>query len=232
MPTSKLKNLVKSILPECLWNRARGLRAAIYQSQRRSYDRKFAVHTEGLVEVKELDINNEQRKSSNRYEATPRAVFLKMLRSFQIDYRRFTFIDIGSGKGAVLLYASEFPFRRIIGVEVSAKLNQIAEANIRNYRHNMRCKDITTLCADAVTFSLPNEPLVLYLWNPFNKEMVKEMFSRFERSLKECPRQVIVMSLNPDVVDVLDKLHWLERIGSGWNHSIYRNKLGEGEAVA
>ena len=225
MPRSKLKILVENILPKFLWNNARRLRAAIYQSRRRSYDRHFSVDTQGSVEISEMGINDKQRKSSNRYEATPHLVFLKMLRSFQIDYRRFTFVDIGSGKGAVLLYASEFPFRRIIGVEISATLNQIAAANIRKFRHNnMRCKDITTLCADGVTFPLPNDPLVLYLWNPFNNEMIEEMFSKIERSLKECPRQVIVMSLNPDVAVVLDKLHWLKRIGRGWNHSIYRNE--------
>src|ERR687885_509057 len=35
-------------------------------------------------------------------------------------------IDFGSGKGRVLFLAAHYGFRKIIGVELSAKLNQIA----------------------------------------------------------------------------------------------------------
>src|SRR2546430_8863932 len=39
------------------------------------------------------------------------------------------FIDFGSGKGRVLFVAAHYPFRKVIGVELSAKLNQIASSN-------------------------------------------------------------------------------------------------------
>jgi SAM-dependent methyltransferase len=41
----------------------------------------------------------------------------------------YTFIDLGCGKGRALLVASEFPFRAIIGVELSSRLAEIARRN-------------------------------------------------------------------------------------------------------
>ena len=38
----------------------------------------------------------------------------------------YTFLDIGSGKGRVLMLASDAPFRHIVGVELSPALTAIA----------------------------------------------------------------------------------------------------------
>ena len=45
--------------------------------------------------------------------------------------RQFTFVDIGSGKGRTLLMASQFPFRKIVGVELIAELHQRDQENLR-----------------------------------------------------------------------------------------------------
>jgi tRNA1(Val) A37 N6-methylase TrmN6 len=42
-------------------------------------------------------------------------------------------VDIGSGKGRVLLMASEFGFKEARGVEFSLNLCEIAKKNIENY---------------------------------------------------------------------------------------------------
>lgn len=40
------------------------------------------------------------------------------------------FLDLGSGKGRMVLSAARFPFRRIIGVELSNDLTAIARRNV------------------------------------------------------------------------------------------------------
>jgi hypothetical protein len=209
-----------------MWNTARQMRAWAYRSRQKAFDRRFGVNTTGTVDTHELDVDEEGRKSGNHYEATPRSVFLRMVRSIHIDPRRFSFVDIGSGKGAVLLYASQFPFKRIIGIEHSHRLNEIAEMNIRNYRgSDMQCTDIATLCLDATAYSLPADPLVLYFWNPFKEEMMSRMVANIERSFKEHPRDMVLIFLHPNLEVVLDRVNWLERVDTGWNHAIYRTKL-------
>jgi hypothetical protein len=220
-----VKTFLKNKTPMCVLNTARQLRAYVYRSRQKAFDLRFRVDTAAIVSRNDLDFDEESRKAANRYEATPRSVFLRMIRSIRIDHPRFSFIDIGSGKGAVLLYASIFPWRRIIGIEFSPRLNEIAKQNIVSYRGNdMHCKDIHTVCTDATVYSLPEDPLVLYFANPFKEELMSRMIANVERSFKEHPREMILIFFNPNLEVVLDRADWLERTGRGWNHAIYRTK--------
>ncbi len=53
-----------------------------------------------------------------------------LLRMFQqafarldIDFEKFTFVDLGAGKGRIMLLASNFPFQRVLGVEFVPELH-------------------------------------------------------------------------------------------------------------
>ena len=67
------------------------------------------------------------------YQATEPALFQEMMAALRVDFAEFLFIDLGSGKGRTLLMASEYPFRKILGVELLPELNQIAQENLRKY---------------------------------------------------------------------------------------------------
>ncbi len=49
------------------------------------------------------------------------------------------FVDFGSGMGRILLLAVQYPFRRVVGVELSEELNEIAKANVAANRRRQRC---------------------------------------------------------------------------------------------
>ena len=71
------------------------------------------------------------------YQPTEPALFREMMKtmsSLEIDFQDLTFIDVGSGKGRVLLMAAEYPFRRVLGVELLPALHRVAQANIRAYK--------------------------------------------------------------------------------------------------
>src|SRR5207247_9496640 len=107
---------------------------------------------------------------------------------------RYVFVDMGSGKGAVLLYASEFPFKRIIGVEFSARLHGIAEQNIATYRRKtMKCRDIQSVCIDAAVYAIPPEQAVFFLFNPFKGKVMEGFVDNVGRSLSRHPRDIVVI---------------------------------------
>src|SRR6516165_9854438 len=106
------------------------------------------------------------------YQPTERELFHEMIGTLaehtKLDFREFTFIDLGSGKGRTLLMASDYPFQRIVGVELLPSLNEIAQQNLAQYQsESQKCFAIESTCADATTFDLPLTPLVIYLFNPF-----------------------------------------------------------------
>ena len=55
--------------------------------------------------------------------------------------------------------ASEYPFRRIIGVELLAELNKVAQQNIARYRsQRQKCSAIESHAGDARAFEFPTKP--------------------------------------------------------------------------
>src|SRR5207302_3353759 len=67
------------------------------------------------------------------YQPSDPSLFHETIRNLNIDYRQFEFVDLGSGKGRALLMAADYPFRRIIGVELMLEFHNIAQENIRKY---------------------------------------------------------------------------------------------------
>lgn len=132
------------------------------------------------------------------YQPTEPLAFEEMMGSLPIDFREFTFIDLGSGKGRTLLMASYFPFRKIIGVEILPSLHGIAEQNIRAYKNTSQsCVDLESICTDARHFKFPDDPLILYLFNPLSAGGLTAVLQNLERSLRRVPRTVYLLYHNP-----------------------------------
>ena len=213
-----------SLVPEWAIVMTRPLRHYFLPQTR--FDRKFGVDTRGLLKPEDVGVDPDKRSDAGRYQPTTRADFVRILTSIELDHPRFTFIDLGSGKGATLLYASEFPFRRIIGVELSAALHEIAERNIARYRNRaMKCRDVKSLCLDATAFAFPPEPILLFLFNPFKGQVLDRVVANLERSIESHPRELIVVyhyleSRHP----ALDGATRLRQVRRAADYTLYTNR--------
>ena len=157
------------------------------------------------------------------YQPTDPALFQEMLSSLSIDFRDFIFIDIGSGKGRTLLMASDYSFRCIMGVELLPELSRVAQENIAKYRsESQKCFVIESICGDAREFVFPPEPAVIYLFNPLPEAGLVQLLGNLERSLREHPRQLLVIYHNPVLERILAEQRWLMKIGGTHQYSIYR----------
>jgi len=163
------------------------------------------------------------------YQPTEPAAFHEMLGVWRqiilganLDFGDFTFIDLGSGKGRTLLMASDYPFRRIVGVEVLPSLHQIAQENVRQYKSEaQRCFALESICADATDFPLPDEPLVLYLFNPFPESGMRQVAANLERTLQAAPRPVYVLYHNPLLEHVLNERGGMRKVLGAEQYSVF-----------
>jgi SAM-dependent methyltransferase len=163
------------------------------------------------------------------YQPTEPALFHEMLASLmssaKINFREFTFIDIGSGKGRALLMAADYPFHRIVGVELLPELHRVAKENIEKYKSDsQQCFAIDCLLADASEFAFPPESTVLYLFNPLPEPGLARMISNLERSLREHPRAMFVLYHNPLLGHVLSRSAAFERIAGTHQYSLFFRK--------
>jgi SAM-dependent methyltransferase len=150
-----------------------------------------------------------------QYQASEPELFGEILRSLPCSVEGFTFIDLGSGKGRTLLMASDYPFRRIIGVELLAELNAIAVQNIARYRSDrQKCFAIESLAGDARGFEFPAEPTVLYLFNPFPEHVLRQVLANLHTSLVSAPRAVYILYHNV--------VHETAFADQAWLREVYR----------
>jgi Methyltransferase domain len=98
------------------------------------------------------------------------------------------FADFGSGKGRIVYEAARYPFARVIGVEISAKLNEIARRNIERNRQKLSCKNIELITLDAAEFEVPDDLTVAYFYHPFGGDTFETVLGNIIESLDRNPR--------------------------------------------
>ncbi len=163
------------------------------------------------------------------YQPTEAVLFQEMIGAVSaragFDFREFIFLDLGSGKGRALLMASDHPFRRILGVELLPALNDAARDNIHKYQStSQKCFAMESICGDAAEFAFPDEPTVLFLFNPFPESALKRVIVNLEQSLREHPRRIYVLYHNPLLEPVLSASSALEKIGGTHQYAIYGSR--------
>ncbi len=159
------------------------------------------------------------------YQPTEPAVFHEMLGALRaqanVYFEDFTFIDLGSGKGRTLLMAADYPFRRIVGVELLLSLNEIALQNLRQYSsESQKCFALESICADATTFSFPGGPLLIYLFNPFPEAGLRRTLANLNQSPRQHPRPAYLLYHNPQLEHLVTAAGW-KKIGGTDQYSIF-----------
>jgi SAM-dependent methyltransferase len=156
------------------------------------------------------------------YFATEPWLFEQIVQALPIDFSQFTFVDLGSGKGRVLLMASAYPFQRIVGVEFMPELHRAAQTSIANYSNDRQlCGKIETVCMDARDFQFPLEPLVVYLFNPFSESTFTHVLQNLRRSVEQTPRQVYIAYRFTEFENLLAQATWLEKIAGTEQWAVY-----------
>jgi SAM-dependent methyltransferase len=142
------------------------------------------------------------------------------------ELSRFTFIDIGSGKGRALLLASQCGFRRIIGVELLPELDQVARENIQRFEQHGGTSSIELIRGDATTFCLPLEPMVIFLFNPLPEAALRAFLEKTERFLREFPRPTFVIYANPIFARTFSDFRSLQMLGGTHQSLLFRSSGG------
>ena len=139
--------------------------------------------------------------------------------------RDFTFIDLGCGKGRVLLMASDYPFKKIIGVEFMPDLHRAAQKNIAGYSTDrQQCRQIEAVCMDARDFQFPSGPLVVYLFNPFSEATFAQVLENLRHSVEQTPRPIYIAYRFTEFENLLAQEPWLEKIAGAEQWAVYGNR--------
>jgi len=192
------------LLPIHLLREYREKRQIDPTSQERSaFDREYGVETDGDLEgwtyLSDLEIPGSNWIHGHHYSPIEPARFRAILNSLELKFEDFVFVDFGSGKGRALLLASEFPFKKIVGVEFSPQLHAVAQGNLAKQRGFQRtCDAVESVCCDFLEFLLPSEPSVLFFFNPCNASVLSKVLAKISQSLLANPRELWLIYVAPN----------------------------------
>ena len=135
---------------------------------------------------------------------------------------RYTFIDLGAGKGRAILVASELPFHAVFGVELNPALAAIARANLAIWQA-AHTQDPTApalaptqvIEADALSIDLPATPTLLFLFHPFEAPVLKLLLRSVETAFATRPGQLDLLYVNAECAEVLDNHPGFTLVWSG-----------------
>lgn len=186
------------------------------------FDQVHGVDTSGLVPAKHLVTGHPNDEHVTAYYGVAPSI----LRSLIAHWREtipphpissYTFIDVGCGKGRGLLIASELPFRCVVGVELNPAMAAVARQNVAQWQAAHAADPTAPLIApievleqDALQFDLPDSPVLLFLFHPFEAPVLRQLLRRLEtqlgaRSKLAGPPALDLLYVNAECANVLDR---------------------------
>jgi SAM-dependent methyltransferase len=137
------------------------------------FDSKHGTDTAKEVPLWKLSINSPNLQLGVNYQ-TLRPEFVTRLLSLVPP--QLPLVDLGCGKGRILIIAHELNFHPVTGVEFSNELAGIAKQNLDHCGITANL-----LLQDAAKFNFTS-PTVLFMYNPFGESVMREVASKVRQS--------------------------------------------------
>jgi len=107
-------------------------------------------------------------------------------------------VDFGSGKGRMLLVASEFGFREERGVEFAHELCETARRNVARYTARTGvAAEFKIIESDAACYAIAADENVFMMYNPFDETILGRVLDNIAASLRKAPRRILIIYVNP-----------------------------------
>ena len=188
-------------------------RTAPNRDVRHPFDQKYGTDTSGYLSPEDLVKGRPNDAFNQGYSAIAPSVFREACRRWRETLpavsgkmEAYSFVDAGAGKGRAILLASELPFRKVIGVELSEELSGIAQQNAARWSLVAKPKaKIRVVQSDVAKFQWPRTPLLVYLYNPFACSLVAQMAESLAASAASGSGLVDLLYVNPTCADILSK---------------------------
>ena len=215
--------------PRRWWSRA--VSRLLPGEKKHPFDRAHSVDTGGLIYADPAAQGHAGGSHNAGYYATAPSLFhgaialwRETLPGTGYAVEDYTLVDIGCGKGRVLLLASELEFHQIVGVELDPDLVRIARKNLRKFgrkrwsnlpgfkseastpRTKTRSRGprlwgtqrVRIIEGDVLTTSLPDGPVALFYFNSFERPMMEMWLARLGEPARNRTAPLDLIYIHPE----------------------------------
>jgi SAM-dependent methyltransferase len=161
------------------------------------WDWRHGTETLTRIPPDQLKTESGNKQWAQYYGATKAGPLMKLFRRLGLGKDR-AFVDLGCGKGRVVMVAAQYGFRNIVGVDFSPELCRVAERNISEFRKRRPVEsEIRILHSDVVEYAVGSNDSVFFLYDPFSKEVLGKVIENIKASLAATPRSLCLIYNSP-----------------------------------
>ena len=176
------------------------------------HEMRYGIQTDAWLKPEQLGVES---ADSLDYVPMPYRVIHQVMR--KLDIRAGSgevLLDMGCGMGRPMAVASRYPFERILGVEISPELCEVARRNMDRCRR-AGGPEMEVVNGDASAFRVPDDVTLLFMYNPFRGETLRRVIENVRQSLIRRPRPLRIVYGNRVFFDQ-------ETAGMAWIECQYR----------
>ncbi len=174
-------------------------------------EKKYGIDTIGINNLDELD----SKHLDNATIYMP-AVYPMLEMVFEkINVKNLHhLLDIGCGKGRAICVAVEMGCKKVSGIDFSKELCMDALQNLTIVQQKHPSLQAKIINSDAFTYTIPPDVDAIFLFNPFDDFLMKEVVKNIELSLQLNPRSIQIIYANPLCKDPFIKAGFKETFHS------------------
>jgi hypothetical protein len=175
------------------------------------FDILHGTDTGQLIPGDDLATGHRHDRYITAYHGAAPSLFRKVMDRWlpfaQHPLERTAFVDIGAGKGRAMLLATEYPFRRIVGVELHPALAAATRSNMEHYQATHITQPMSIHEADVMGFRMPAGPCLVFLFNPFDIMLMDRFLERLAKQFKNRPGELDLIYINDEQRDLIQQSH-------------------------
>ncbi len=185
-------------------------------------EKKYGINTTGADELKKLEDKGIDIAHATIYMPVSYVLLEDIFKQLNIRSLHH-FVDIGCGKGRALCVAAHKGFNKVTGIDFSKALCDMAKENLALTKQKIPALQYNIINNDAFYFEIPADADCIFLFNPFDEVIMSGVVNNLMESLREHPRTMTILYVNP--------LHKQFFIKAGFKEGWYSKKMKYLEAV-
>lgn len=160
-------------------------------------ERKYDIRTSVLDDLQHLAVKGDNRSEAEIYQGAGYYLLETIFIQLRKLHAPYDIIDVGCGKGRVMVVAAHYGFNKITGIDFAQALCREAENNCSIITNRFPQTEWRVIHANAADFKFRKSDRVFFFFNPFKEPVMTQVIKNILQSLNEYPRKIFVVYMNP-----------------------------------
>ena len=167
------------------------------------FEKRHGLAMLGDIESENFVIDSQNNALSAGYGPTRKRHFRKLMVHLALPLGS-VFVDVGCGAGKILLMATQYPFKRIVGIEFSPWLCNLARANLKVFKQRFAIvPNVEIMTLEITDYEIQPDETVFFMCNPFRGAVMTSFLDNLAASREAHPRPIWLLYNNPVEHDLI-----------------------------